>query len=245
MVKLMEKVQKTYHKNYPMLRLFKDDVKQIVDLIKKNHKDAEIIIDEYKVEDISEIDKVPKQKTTKFYIQFFQKYRDENPYRSEMLTLDLTNDNASLRVSNENDTYLRGIASQIDSILSRRERRTINFLFSTPIIVLITSLILLPAATILGLPWSFSKQTSLAISLTLIIILIIILAILWLIWAVNKKFKKYVVIYLISSNERSRFFSRNRDEIPKMVLSALIGSVVTILIGGISFLINWLVHIIH
>jgi hypothetical protein len=244
-VKLMEKVQKSYRKTYPMLRLFKDDVKQIVNLVEKSHKDAEIIIDEYKIEDGSEIDKISKQITTKFYIQFFQRYHDENPYRTEMLTLDLTNDNASLRVSNENDTYLRGIASQIDSILSGRKRKIINFLFSVPIIILIAFLISLPAAIILSLPWSFNKQPSLAISLTLIVILLIILAILWFIWAFNIEFKKHVVIYLINSNERSSFFSRNRDEIPKMVLSALIGSIITILLGGISFLINWLVHLIH
>src|SRR2546421_275653 len=166
---MMKKANRSYDKTYPMLRLFKDDIKQIVDLVEKNHKDAEIILDEYKIEDSSEVDKLPKKPASKFYVQFFQRYREETPYRSELLTLDLTSYGASLRVSNEDDTYLRGIASQIDSLFSRRESK-LNKLVGGPVAVIISLIILLPISIILIIPWSYSIQPLLAILLTLIML---------------------------------------------------------------------------
>jgi len=240
----LEKVRKRFFEQYPMLRLFRDDVEGIINLFEKDYKDAEIIVDEYKLENSSDIDKLVKSQVTNFSVQAFQRYPQETPYRVELLRLVLNCDEAHLSVSDENDTHLRGLASKISSILSQRKSR-LHFLTAPPMALVLGVFFSIPTSIILALPWSFSKQPVLSILLALSILLLIALVIIWLVVMVRVRTKKYVVIYLTNSNARSTFFSRNKDELPKMILSAVIGGLVTLILGGIAYFINWLVHLIH
>src|SRR6266700_2236179 len=112
----MKEVAKPYIKRYPVLRLFKDDLEEIVNVFKRHFTDIEIIADKYQLTDISEIDNIQKQKITYFSVKHHHHYHEEQPYRSELLELDLTPGSAWLYLSNNTDTYLLGVASQIDMI---------------------------------------------------------------------------------------------------------------------------------
>ncbi len=65
----MKKIEKSKSKDYPVLRLYKDDLEKIETLFKDNYEDYEIIVDEYRLENISDKSKIKKRETTNFSIQ--------------------------------------------------------------------------------------------------------------------------------------------------------------------------------
>ena len=114
----MKKVKKLYDKYYPVLRLYKDDLEDIVSVFKSHFTEFKIIADEYELTDLSEIDDIKKPKITNFSVT----YNDHNqdPLKSGLLSLDLKSDRARLYLSDSTATYLFGIASQIDALLSKK-----------------------------------------------------------------------------------------------------------------------------
>src|SRR5579863_9032822 len=109
----MKKVKQSYSKSYPALRLYKDDLEEIVSVFKSHFAEIKIVADEYELTEITDIDKIKKAKITNFSVSY--NHHDQDPSRSGLLSLDLKPGSAFLYLSDDAATYLRGVASQIDT----------------------------------------------------------------------------------------------------------------------------------
>ncbi len=229
----MKEVKKPFIKRYPVLRLFKDDLEEIVNLFKRHFTEIEIVADKYQLTDFSELDKIPKQKITYFLVKHHHHYREEEPYRSELLELELTPDRVWIYLSNAADTYLLGVASQIDMILSRK--KCIQGFFSSPRIYFPGIFILFVLSNILNfLPWKFSDHSLQSILFVSISSIPLVLNIVWFIWLWYTINKKHTLVYLINSTSRTNFLSRNRDQI---ILALTVGIISTVIASVLTAII--------
>jgi hypothetical protein len=205
----VERIKRTYSKEYPILRLFKDDLEQIGSIFEENFEEYEIVADEYKLNDISEIVRIGKQKTSYFRISA------NNPFMS----LQISAISARLEFLDEDDIRLCGIASKIDSILTRR-RSLLRILDS--------KWAQLPWYIVLFLTFVFFPLEY-KVRVKLLPITLIVLYSLWLFLGYRVSTKKHSLIYLYDSYSRLGFFRRNKDQILLVVFGAVIGGFISAL----------------
>lgn len=203
----MEKVEKYYLKQYPILRIFKQDIKEITNIFKQNYEKIQIIADGYKLNDITELDNINKKEITDFSIS------SENH-----LSLSLSNDSAHLYLRNDEDTKARGIASRIDTILSKRVNRNLKLLTSFWMSMFVSVLFLF-----VYLAFPFNENGILKVA---IIVFFIIIYLYWIKWSEKVTFKNYCLIYLYDSSPPS-FFERNKDKIILNIIFLILGALIT------------------
>jgi hypothetical protein len=128
----MKKIKRDYQENYPFVRLYKNDLDDLIAVFEKNCKKVELRADEYELTDASQLNNIGKQLITELTIGG---QIEERSYFND-IRLRLSKQNAYLRIEDDtNITYL-GMASQIRSILRRRAKirvflhRTRHSLFS-------------------------------------------------------------------------------------------------------------------
>ena len=117
----MKEIKQPYIKHYPVVKLFTEDIEQLIDLFKQNFSEYELIVDKYQLNNLSDITTIKKVKTDHLRIKHHRFYKEETPNRSELIDLELKSDEIWLYVSNKRDTFLLGVASQIDMILSKKK----------------------------------------------------------------------------------------------------------------------------
>lgn len=216
----MEKIQKSYRKKYPILRIFKQDIKEIADIFKQNYEKIKIVADGYQLNDISEIDNIKKQEITDLEISCGG-YSLESGYYTGLI-LSFSQDSAYISVYNDEDVKALGVASKIDTILSRRENKILNLLVSYWMFLVFNVIIWLVI-------WLFpSNENEILKPALLIFILLIVLF--WMIWNWKVDTKKYSLIYLYDSKAPG-FFKRNRDNIILVIISAVAGGIITNIIS--------------
>lgn len=213
----MKKVKKEYIKYYPFLRLYKKDIDEIIKLFKQNCESVEIYIDEYKLDDISEIKDIGKQEVSYFHItSTLQAY------------LTLSSKSANFVLINEDDLKLRGLETKIEQILAKRKSAW-NILNSPwlyiPYIIITVCVII----------WWLSSLTFLSLSLTFLasIVGVMILGFFPLCISYLLKYidsNKHCVIFLCNSEERSNFFKRNKDRLIIGLVIAIIGGIITFIL---------------
>lgn len=235
----MKEVEKPYVKRYHAMRLYKDDLEKIVNIFESHFQDNIIVVDKYELANISDIDKIKKKTVTKFSIKHHHRYPQETPYRTELLSLDLDHDKARLYLSNDADTYLLGIAAQIDTFLSKR-KNIVGFLTS-PITSILEVVIFMVLFSILNnTPWRYADHSFHSILLMTLTFVLLIAAILWAIWTIYIQNWRYTLIYLTDSILKTNFFSRNRDQI---ILALTVGIFTAVITGVLTTLIiNTLLH---
>ncbi|HYT41010.1 MAG TPA: hypothetical protein VEP90_01570, partial [Methylomirabilota bacterium] len=189
--------------------------------------------DKYQLTDISEIDNIQKQKITYFSVKHHHHYHEEQPYRSELLELDLTPGSAWLYLSNNTDTYLLGVASQIDMIVSGK--KSAQSVLSSPRVYFPGIVILFILATIFNfLPWKYSDHSVRSILFMSIATTPLVINTVWSIWCGYTLTKKHALIYLIRSTSKTNFLSRNRDQI---ILAFTVGIVCTVIASVVTAII--------
>ncbi len=196
----MKKVKKTYSKDYPVLRLYKDDLEEIVGIFKSHFTEIEIVADEYELTELADIDNIKKPKITHFKVDHYHHYDQEKPTRSELLRLELTHYRARLYLSNNADTYLLGVASQLDALLSKK-KSSLGFLTSIRAIQ-ISLAIYIPLYIILFI-MGLSNRFAQSILPPSLLIIISIIGVCWTIFLSQIKTKNYCVISLINSNTKN------------------------------------------
>lgn len=210
----MKKVKKEYIKYYPFLRLFKKDVEEIIKLFKQNCKSVEIYIDEYKLDDISEIEDIGKQEVSYFHISStLQAY------------LSLSSKSANFVLINEDDLKLRGLETKIEQILAKR--KSAWDILNSPWLYI--PYIIITAGVVI---WWLLSLTSSNLSLTFFISMVgvMMLGLFPLcIWRILEYIdsNKHCVIFLCNPEERSNFFKRNKDRLIIGLIGAIVGGIIT------------------
>jgi hypothetical protein len=204
----MEKVKQPFRKEYPILRLYKSDLEEIFNLFKDNYQKIEIVADGFKLDDISELNKIKKQEIVDC------KIFAPDPY----LYVEFLRISAIIYLSDEDDLTQRGLADKIGEILSRRK---------SPLRFLVTLWAEIPFLLIYFVLLFLIKDIKVA-GITLLGFILFIS--LWGIWGYRVNTKKHSVIYLYDPSA-SGFFKRNKDNILISVISALMGGFITLLIA--------------
>src|SRR5947209_7075216 len=114
----MKKIKRDYQESYPFVRLYKNDLDDLIAIFEKNCKEVELKADEYELTDASQLNNIGKQMITELTING----RLEEHSYFDNIRLQLSKRNAYLRIEDDtNITYL-GMTSQIKSILRRRAK---------------------------------------------------------------------------------------------------------------------------
>lgn len=208
----MEKIKKYYSKPYPMLRLFKQDIEQLLKVFQENCKKVEICAEGYKLDDICEMDKIKKEGIVNFSISGMDPH----------LSLDLSEHSARLYLSDEDDITLRGLESKIDLILSPRKRRVLSFFGSFWMILLLPAMLGLAIAS-----FPFREYKVQGATLIIFIILLYVLSF-------KMPFKKYSLIYWADTSLAHGFFRKNKENILIAIISAFFGAVITVAVSWLS-----------
>ncbi|MDD5195014.1 MAG: hypothetical protein PHQ96_04990 [Candidatus Omnitrophica bacterium] len=201
----MEKIPQSYSKCYKALILYRDDLEQIAKIFNKNCKEYTIEADEYKLANISEISNINKPSIIDFKIYGSQPY----------MYLDINHFEARLYCANKDDEILLGIASKINSILTKRVSKikkiiSSNFMF-IPILII----------WFFGI-WIFKNNLEV---LKYSAIFYLIFSGLWFFFAGKLDNN---IIYLFSSQSKNTFLKRNKDSIILLLLGGIIGIFFTI-----------------
>ncbi len=240
----MEKVRRAYSKFYPVLRLYLDDIEELIQLFKKYYNEVSIVIDDYIINDNVTISDIKKEAVSSFSIQSHPYYDKDSKVLRGRITLELTQSYALLRIANDTDPFLLGIASQIDTVLMRRKSRLDLFTSAKTVsrIALVAG-VLSMALGLIGIFISrayLSKPFSMADFMAGLLCMTIGLGtfVIWSTWAYNVRNKRYCLIYLTAYHAKSNFFKRQKEQIFLLLIGAVIGSVVTVLV-------NWLAGLIR
>lgn len=204
----MKKATGQIIKDFKYVRLFKDDLKEISEILKSCFKRIVIYIDDYELDDISEIDNIKKEAVNRLNIRTGY---DSMGFDMPIWIVALSN-SIKLTVSNGDDLKLRGVASKIEEILDKRIDRKLKYLTSFfHYLVLFVYIYYL-------FKLGFSLMMLVA-PMSFIFLLI-----------VDLFFLQRPVIYLFDSNSKVSFFKRKKDEISLLILGTIIGYVLNILI---------------
>ncbi len=226
----MKKVKKPYVKRYPALRLYIDDLEEIVGIFKSHFTDIKIVADEYELTDIADINNIKKPLITDFSVSYNQ--HNQDPSRSGLLSLDLKPDHASIYLSDSEATYLCGVASQIDALLLRK-KSVAGFMASHRLIrfSLIVYIPFMIALLLLSFIYHFVLWN----------ILLFILTMIYLVWSnytISIIDNRYCIIFLVNSNNKNNYFSRNKDQLISAFINIfflILGSVLTYLVMNFLF----------
>ena len=210
----MKKIRKnvSYSKNYSALKLFREDLDEIINIFKNNFSEFDIEIDEYIIDDISEIDEIKKEKTNRLSIETY-----ENGYSY----LNLFKNYAILNISDKNDTKLLGVFHQLDELISKKEYTFLKIITSSWVFYVMVTTIVIGLYTIL---WS----NTLLISFIIIIIPFLLILLIILI-DFHMTLKKHSIIYLIHSTSKIGFFERNKDQLSIGLICAIVGAIAGIM----------------
>lgn len=192
----------------PIAKLYLDDLKKIDEILKENSLIYKVTLDEYELESIGEILSIKdKQEFTKLSIRAIE------PHFYLSLGTSLT---ARTWMSHEDDCTVLGVIEKIKPIIKERRNNwrffsnILNFFLVIVVIILVwiyfetkNSSILMFANVIL---WSFIFKSLFV------------------------KEKDVVVFKSINFEERTSYFTRNKDQIITNILSASIGLVTGIVL---------------
>lgn len=207
----MQKLKKNRFTYFKISRYYINDIKNIINIIKENYNDSEIIANDYKIVDISEILDNNIVNINSFEIKAY------NPY----ISVEIKENLISVYISDIDDINLLGIESKICSILKKGEKKLLNILSSN----------------IFGIP--FGLITGFLLSRFLIsnnkVFFIIglfmaLIYVAWSIWAYNIRIKRRGIIYLNDISSMPNFFKRNKDAIILSSSGAILGGIITYII---------------
>ena len=221
----MKKRKQSWRKDYKPLKLYKDDLAEMINIVKKRSESIEsdfkklivICIDEFEIDDAAELDEIGKDTINYFRVSLMD------------FCLSLSKDSASLCVDDNQDTSLMGIANQFNEILRKRQRR-LSFLFSKARFI-IGVLVIFLIQFILGFFVAWKSAPFYWIIILAVISVCVVLKIVDI-------DSQYATIIMSNSGEVRSFFKRNKD---KILTGAVAGSIVTVFL---MMLLQWVLKLV-
>lgn len=217
----MEKIKK--HKSvfkretYHVLTIFQEDLEEIIDIFKSNFSTVDIEIDEYKINDASEINEIKKEKTNYFYI----KSQEDGP-----VTLKLSKKGNEISIPDKDNAKLLGVFHKLEVILNKRKSFIFNILLSDWMFYMFPIAIIVSCISMFWFSQKFMLFFGIAIGLAFLYIIYIASMFYFM-------FRRSVNIYLYYSDSKIGFFGRNKDKIISNLISGIGGGLI---VGIILFL---------
>ncbi|MGA2466707.1 MAG: hypothetical protein ABSH06_20445 [Thermodesulfobacteriota bacterium] len=206
----MKKRNQSFSAKLKPVVLYFDDLEKIIEILKEISNDLEISTKDYQFENIEEVKKIERETINSLS---FDTHRPG-------LSLTLEPDGIFLHVFNETPA-LRGIFEILKQFLHSR-RRKFAWLYN-PICMVFGGAII-GIATWFLLP-GISKKNPYLISVGCACI---ILGVIYWWWTWQVDFKRYSTIFLKRRAELPSFWKDKRDQIIVAIISAVIGSLITV-----------------
>jgi hypothetical protein len=208
----MEKVRENYHKTYSGIRVSRMDLKQLVEVIAEKSHISGIEAGKWKLQGIDEVDKLKDKEILPFSVEASEPY----------IHLHLSQTSSSLFVNSPNDLEMLGLGTRLDSILKRngaeKEFLHSNWLaFVWPVIIWIAAYVFIFRSKLVGL----------VIGVIGLAVPMVALSSILFYFHRSCRIKR-------SETSLTAFFKRNGDKIIIVILSAVIGSALTLLISWIT-----------
>jgi hypothetical protein len=202
-------------------------------LFKNSYNYVEIQIDDFKIQDESDIDDV-KSGINKDSTQYLWIDGSDNEYGSNLI-LRLNKYSASITAKDDKDFKATGVLKEIDIILTQRENRILKFIDSTW--GLIISFIIVIAIMIIAIIILNSIYTNKSFAINKSFTLLLFAPTLFLIMYLVLTRNHYSIIYLFNSNEKQHFLTKYREVIIVLVtfILAIVGAIVGELIFKLYF----------
>jgi small-conductance mechanosensitive channel len=204
----MEKIKESVEINYLPVKIFLDEIKEIVFLFKEANIPFIITTDLYEYDNYEELYSNEKSVTVKYLTIRSNKFN--------YISITFGQYGAFLRMTKEN-LEAEGVYSKINKLIKKRQR-PFAFIYSLYFIVFVVNPLLFVIPMYLGLSHVITAYASLILC-TIAISLIICLCYI--------RLKRGAIVELIERKERSNFFKRKKDEIFLAIISAILGGAVT------------------
>src|SRR5258708_1883953 len=213
----LKKVKQEVTKKYPLKRLYKDDIDEIINIFEKNFNDKfDIYIDDYQLYNVKYLENVKTSRIKSFEVTC----QTQTGIDWNYLNLTLDKNSARFYLLNDSDTNINGIFFEIDRLISSK-KSFIGTIFSHSIIV--TVIIFLLQIVNFSLALSVNQHTLLYIVLNRLGIIGGFASIFWVVSAGFLYLFRRSIIYMAHSSTKTNFFSRNGDQVILSLFSAFIG----------------------
>lgn len=205
----MEKIRDCISKDLPPLRLYRDEVQDLITFLSSHCKES-ILIETcgYRLESPDEFSQLPVERTNYLFVM------SRKPY----IQVRLTQTGGDLYIG-DGSIESEGLASHIEEILLRGKilypdilnNRWVTFLisFTLPIVIILSNNNLIRAIAALAL-LGFGV---------------------WMLWDYYFLTKRFNTIIFKHRKEAPNFLKRKKDEIIILVIGAIIGAIITVLTG--------------
>lgn len=209
----MRKLEKPISKHFPPLRLYLDDVHAIYNILKKScGGGVTVTTDNFEIKDMAKFNDVGPEDIHTL------KFDAREPY----ISLELGRSDARLWM-NIDSTLNKGIAAEIEEVLSRCYRKIARIFANSFLSAFIGTIIfLVPALFIL-----FNIKGLLSVGL---FILFLVLYGLSFFFAALFSLRRYSTIIFTERRGHKTFFSRNKDTILVGIISACVSAIFTAII---------------
>jgi len=212
----MERKIQEHSEPLKQVLLYRDDIEQIVELLREVSSDVELSTDEHKFNDVKEWAELKRDYFTNMHL------KTRNPY----VSLDLSKQSVHLYIA-EDTPQSRGAFEKIKRFLMDRKppgQKLLN-LWMPPLVLN------LPLYAFLFLPGPLRGRDWTTISVTGILML----GCVWWYWlGFQSRFRKYSIIVPKYRIDAPNFWKRNSDKIVLAVICTVFGSLLTLLIKSLT-----------
>lgn len=225
------RVVEPYKKSYSMLRVYRDDLERIIDIVRENCQDVTIRAGRYEVENLDQLTDQHLATLPSFKIDGHMHTEVNGQRQYGMLRVDLRGGWSDVYVSSEACTPLMGAATQIDQILAPRRPRWLERLTGIGAATAGAACLLLVSGWAGSQPWrlSLSHPTPDALFWFALSAGSFVLAIAWWLLVGHIRFKYPLIIYMTHSHEHTSFWRRQKDAVLLALISGFIGLVVGVI----------------
>jgi hypothetical protein len=220
----MERLAERRSWNFPQLRLFLDDVEAIVGIVKSQCRRVGIQVGGYKMdglEDLQELVKIGEKEVVALEVTC---WTDKDTY----VSISLDHWRAEIAVHDCADTQAMGIATRVVEVLNKRRKLFLRIVGGKWVIGVATLMAMFGAIGAVGLLSRGERVWALAG------LVVIVLCVCAGYWNYVLLFRRYCVIRLCKAGEEMGFARRNKDDLVKIVVAALLGSLATVAVSSIQ-----------
>lgn len=201
----MEKIRRHLGEHLKPVKLYFDDIEELVDIFQSTGADIQIEADDYKIASPEEILSINKPFFTNLSIR----------QRNISVSVNFENDGIWLYAA-EDTPAQRGLF-ELTKIVLRKKRRVLTSFLQSPILIgvfLGTLIGFISSLNTTSGKWKIFIGVSMTVS-----------AILWVPFAYWSRFRRFSIIIPFRKSSRPNFWHRNRDQIILALISAALGAI--------------------
>lgn len=225
---IMQRIETPNEEKLGLVRIFREDLEKIVSFCRQKCQNVEIVADEFKIHEISEIDSQNRNQISRLRVEGF----------SPRILIKLSTNDAAIWIADTEDVVLKGMKANIMEVLNQKKRigQYLSWLGNSFVAPMLGSMFSGSFLFIVFTRYAFirfgspiiDKINQFHLADTLLVISIILTFLLFIFDYQNNK--NHSQVYLLNSSKMPNFLSRKKDDLVLIVFSSLISIAGTLFI---------------